>query len=211
MIRAERAHLRRVLYSILHFFLRLSFRILFQMEIIGEEYVPRDEAVIIVTNHTSYIDPVVMGIAAPQELNYIAKKELFRNVLFRWLIMSFRAFPLRRGIVDRYTLNRALALLTRKEPLLIFPGGTRSEAEAILPTKPGVGMIIYKSKVKAVPALMSGTNNILPRNAKFIHFHKLKVSFGKPLELDKFFQMPECKQTYELIAQEITSNLKALV
>ena len=202
--------MRRILYSILHFSLRLLFRVLFQMKIEGEEYVPRDEAIIILANHTSYIDPVVMGVAAPQELNYMAKKELFSNILFRWLIVSFKAFPLRRGTIDRASLDRALDILARKEPLLMFPEGTRNEGDAILPAKAGVGMIIYKSRAKAVPALIKGADTILPRNSKFIHFRSLKVRFGRPLELEKFFQMSECRQTYELIAQQVTSRLRSL-
>lgn len=207
MARGSKFYIRRILYSILHFFVRLSFRVLFQLEIKGEEYVPRDESVVILANHTSYIDPVVMGVATPQELNYMAKKELFKNILFRWLITTFRAFPLRRGTIDRESMSRALNILAQKEPLLIFAQGTRSAEGEVLPTKPGVGMIIYKSKAKAVPAIIRGSSKILPRNAKFIHIHKLRVHFGRPFEIERFFQMPECKETYELIADEVTKGL----
>jgi len=212
MVRGDRFHFRRVLYSIFLFFVRLFFRIMFRMEIKGEECVPRDESVVIVANHTSYIDPVVIGVASPQGLNYMAKKELFENILFRRLITLFKAFPLNRGAIDRRSLNMAFEILARKEPLLIFPAGTRNDRDdIILPAKAGIGMIIYKSKARVVPALIKGANNVLPRHAKFIHFRKLKVCFGKPLDLEKFFHMPERRETYELIAQEVTSNLKSLM
>jgi len=210
MAKNDIARIRQVLYAILHFFVRLCFRVLFRMRIVGEEYIPRNEPVIIVANHTSNIDPVVMGVAAPQELNYMAKEELFRNTIFRWLIVAFRAFPVHRGTVDRKAISKALEILSRCQPLLFFPEGTRGDGKNIRDAKPGTGLIIYKARAKVVPALIKGAEKIMPRNAKFIRFHKLEVYFGKPLDLEKFYEMADCRGTYELIATEITRSLRKL-
>lgn len=210
MIRGEKAHIRRVSFAILHFFLRIIRRVFFNMVVIGSGNIPRNEPLIFVANHNSNMDPVLMGFAYPREFRYMAKRELFRNVLFRWLIVFFGAFPLNRGAVDRTAIRLAISFLEKGEPVLFFPEGTRGDGTRIQEIKPGAGMIIRRAKVRVIPAVIKGSEKVMPKGSKIILPRRVTVRFGKPLELEKYFRMPECRQTYDLITAEVQSAMRAL-
>ena len=210
MARSELSHIRRVLFSVLHFFLKIFRRIYFNMDVIGRENIPRSGSFIFVANHNSNMDPVIMGIAVPRELRYMAKKELFRNVLFRRLIIFFGAFPLNRGGVDRTAIRRAMSFLEKGEPVLFFPEGTRGDGSRIQEIKPGTGMVIHAAKVRVVPAIIRGSEKVMPKRSKLILPRKITVRFGRPLDLEKYYKMPECRQTYDLITAEVGSAMREL-
>lgn len=210
VVRSERAHLRRVAFAVFHLFAKTVYKVLFSVKIIDEKLIPRNEALIFLSNHVSNMDPVIVGLAVPEELHYMAKKELFGNILFRWLIVAFRAFPIRRGAIDRKAQRRALEILDKGESLLTFPEGTRGNGIDIQPAKAGVGMLVYKAKKRVVPVLITGAEKVMPRGSRFFRLRHLEVKFGRPLQLEDYFKMPRERGTYELIAEEITRGLKAL-
>jgi len=210
MIRTEKAHIRRVSFTILHFFLRIIRRIYFNMDVIGSENIPRNEPLIFAANHNSNMDPVLMGLAYHREFRYMAKRELFRNVLFRWLIVFFGAFPLNRGTVDRTAIRLAISFLEKGEPVLFFPEGTRGDGSHIQEIKSGTGFIIYMAKVRVVPAVIRGSEKVMPKGSKMILPRKITVRFGRPPELEKYFKMPGCRQTYDLITAEVQSAMRSL-
>ena len=211
MHRSERWHVRRALFVVILFFIKPLVMMLFTMKVIGREHVPNDEAAILLSNHISNFDPVAVGIGvAPDELRYLAKEELFKNILFRWLIIFFGAFPIRRGSIDRGSLKITFDILSQKKQLLTFPEGTRGDGITINPAKPGIGMILYQSRVKAIPVFIKGSNNVLPRKAKFLYFRHLEVRYGEPLSLEKYFEMPAERKTYDLITEEVTRGMREL-
>ena len=210
MIRSEKSHIRRVSFAFLHFFLRIIRRIYFSMDVTGSENIPRDEPLIFVANHNSNMDPVLMGFAYHREFRYMAKRELFGNVLFRWLIVFFGAFPLNRGAVDRTAVRRVMSFLEKGEPVLFFPEGTRGDGSRIQEIKSGTGFIIHMAKVRVVPAVIRGSEKVMPKGSKMIQPRKITVRFGRPLELEKYYRMPGCRQTYDLITAEVQSAMQSL-
>src|SRR5262249_50624945 len=77
-------------------------------EVRGRENVPKMGAVIVASNHISFWDPLLVGTAAVREQHFLAKEELFRPPVFGWLIRSFNAIPIRRGVADLRGLTQAM-------------------------------------------------------------------------------------------------------
>jgi 1-acyl-sn-glycerol-3-phosphate acyltransferase len=116
----------------------------------------------------------------------MARESLFRYALFRWLIQSLNAFPLRREGVDLHALREALSRLERGELMLVFPEGTRTPDGHIRPLRRGVGLLARQAKVPVVPVVIDGAFEAWPRHRLWPRPGKIGVIFGEPLHGEEF-------------------------
>ncbi len=157
-------------------------RLFFRLEARGREHVPREGALLLVSNHVSVLDPPLVGGAAPRKLYFLAKEELFRIPIFGRLIHAVNARPVRRDGSDSRALKSTLRLLGEGKAILIFPEGTRGRGDGRLGEgKPGAGMLAVMSGAAVVPVYVSGTDRALPRGATLPRPAKVRVRFGPPL------------------------------
>lgn len=156
-------------------------RVLFRMEMKGRDNVPGHGSVIIVANHSSYLDPVLVGLANRREIYYMAKAELFSVPVLGWLIRQFNAFPVRRHVADRAAIRTSLDLLGAGEVVLLFPEGTRYHEEGLGPIQPGAGVIAEKAQCPIVPVTLIGTDRVMPAGARFPRLPKIRVVVGEAI------------------------------
>ncbi len=170
-----------ILYRVSRFLLIPLFRIIFRLEVKGSDNFPRAGGFILASNHVSYLDPIVLGVACPRQLNFMARHDLFTIPIFGAFIRSVGAFPLRRNSADIVSIKEALRRLRRAGGLVLFPEGRRSPKEVSQDAQPGIGFIAVKSQVPVVPAFIDGTQRALGRNARFIRPTRVRVYFGRPI------------------------------
>ena len=80
-------------YRIAYYLVRIAFFFYYRISFEGRENIPKGTAVIFASNHRSYLDPVLVSMAAPHPFNFIAKEPLFRNPIFGNFIRFMGAFP----------------------------------------------------------------------------------------------------------------------
>jgi 1-acyl-sn-glycerol-3-phosphate acyltransferase len=170
-----------VLYGILKPLAVLVMRLWFRLEVRGTEHVPAAGPVLLVANHSSLLDPALVGGAAPRRLCFMAKAELFRVPLFGRLIRALNARPVRREGASAQALREALDALRSGQALLVFPEGTRGDEGDIRPPKPGAGMLAVMSGATVVPVYVSGSGRALPRGRLVPRPAKVVVQFGPAL------------------------------
>lgn len=170
-----------MLYEILKPVAVLLMRLYFRLEARGTEHVPREGALLLVSNHSSVLDPPIVGAAAPRQLCFLAKAQLFDVPLFGRLIHALNARPVRREGSDARALKAALRVLEEGKALLVFPEGTRGPEGALREAKPGAGMLAVLSGAAVVPVLVTGSGRSLPRGAFVPRPRKVIVRFGPPL------------------------------
>lgn len=171
-----------MLYAVLKALTAALMRLLFRLEARGREHVPRAGPLLLVSNHVSVLDPPLIGGAAPRQLYFLAKEELFRIPLFGRLIHAVNARPVRRDGADSRALRSTLRLLGEGKAILIFPEGTRGRGDGRLgESKPGAGMLAVMSGAPVVPVYVSGSERALPRGAALPRPAKVRVTFGPPL------------------------------
>jgi len=156
--------------------------IFFSLRVFGRENVPGEGGVLIASNHQSFLDPILIGVGLKRQIHYMARRSLFKNILFRGLIKSLNAFPVKRKGTDVAALKKAIALLRRGEVVLLFPEGTRTRDGTIGPIEHGFGMIARRAGVPLVPAVIDGAFEAWPRTRRIFRFAAASVIFGKPLE-----------------------------
>ncbi|MEQ1834417.1 MAG: lysophospholipid acyltransferase family protein [Candidatus Eisenbacteria bacterium] len=144
-------------------------------EVRGRENVPSSGGLIVASNHCSYWDPVLVGVASVRELHYLAKEELFRPPVFGSLIRAFNSIPIRRGAVDMRGLHQAMEVLRAGHALIMFPEGTRSRDGELHEARPGIGMLAVATGARIVPVYVEHSNR--PRKW-MLRQVKLRVSIG---------------------------------
>ncbi|OIQ60702.1 1-acyl-sn-glycerol-3-phosphate acyltransferase [Moorella thermoacetica] len=167
---------RQVFYQFAKFVCYLFLRFICRWEVRGRENIPAGGPVVIVANHISYLDPVVVGVAFPRMVRFMAKEELFHIPLFKYIIRGLQAFPVRRGESDRAALKTALQILRQGQVLGIFPEGTRSPDGRLLPFQAGAAVLALKTGATLLPVAIKDTNRV------FRGGH-IRITFGRPLKI----------------------------
>lgn len=199
-----------MLYRVLKSLTLALMRLLFRVEALHPERVPAAGPLLLVANHSSLLDPPLVGGVCPRRLAFLAKAELFRIPLFGRLIHALGARPLRREGADPSALRTALRVLEGEGALLIFPEGTRGERDGGLrPAKAGAGMLAVLSGAAVVPVYVSGSGRAWPRGRRLPRPAKVRVAFGAPL---RFGAPPgtDRKRVYETASREMMAAIASL-
>ena len=155
----------------------------FDLKVYGLKHVPRRGGVLIVSNHQSYLDPVLLAAKLPRPLSFLSKSELFEIPGFNWLIRSLNAYPVRLGEGDIGAVRETIRRLQEGHALNVFPEGSRTEDGEIAPMQPGVGLIVRRAGVPVVPAVIDGSFEAWPKADKIFHPHPIRVQFGPVMDL----------------------------
>ena len=156
----------------------------FDLKVYNPQHVPRTGGVVVVANHQSYLDPVLLAVKIPRPFSFLAKSELFENPYFGWLIRSLNAFPVRQGAGDVGAVKETINRLQEGHALIVYPEGTRSLDGEIAPMQAGVGLIVRRAGVPIVPAVIEGSFDAWPpKRSKVFRAHPVRVMYGPPMDV----------------------------
>jgi len=158
----------------------------FKARRVGLRNVPVEGGALLVSNHQSFIDPVVVGIHIRREVHFMARDSLFTNAFFGRLIAAVNAFPVRRGSADLGAIKESLRLLKHGHLVLMFPEGTRTADGRVQPLLPGMFAIAKKAGVPIVPVLIEGVFKAWPRHQFLPVPGDVVVEYGAPIMPDEF-------------------------
>jgi 1-acyl-sn-glycerol-3-phosphate acyltransferase len=198
-----------VLYAVCKVVAVALMRLLFRVEGYGTEHIPAEGAVLIVANHSSVLDPPIVGGMCPRQLTFLAKAELFRIPGFGWLIRRLGAQALRREGADPSALRMAQRVLAEGKALLVFPEGTRGEEGFLREAKPGAALLAVQSGATVVPAYVHGTGRAWPRGRRLPRPVKVRVTFGAPLRFQRATGA-ERKAQYEAASRQMMTAIAEL-
>lgn len=189
--------------------LELFFRLYNRMSVHGKERIPLEGPVLVVCNHASDLDPLVMGGFSKRQFNYMAKDVLFRiPVIGRWC-RAVGAFPVKRGAADRRAMEMAIRLAEEGGAVLMFPEGTRSRDGKLQKAQPGAAMLAVRmGDVPIVPIRLDGTFAALPPGAKFPRPAKIRVHVGRAFRISELAGLPADKKAlYRALAEAIIKRI----
>jgi len=185
-------------YSFARGLLSVIFKIIFRMKIYGEENIPLQGRIIVCANHVSVLDPIVVAIAVPRNISFMAKKELFSNKILSFIIRKLGAFPVDREGADLSAVKRSLKILKNEQALGIFLEGGRIKEQDINNAKPGTAMMSIKGKSLVLPVYIDTDYKI---------FRDIKVNIGKPISLSEYYNEKLSVDEYKQISKEILKNI----
>jgi 1-acyl-sn-glycerol-3-phosphate acyltransferase len=161
---------------------QVHFAIYHCLKVVGRENLPTGGGCLIAANHTSHLDPPVLGTACFRRLKYVAKQELWESGFLKWYFKQIGVIPIKRGGGGgAEMLHTAAEAVKDGDVVVLFPEGTRSKTG--YPGKARTGVIVLAAMTGApvVPVRISGTYDCMPPKSKFILPGKIQVAFGKPI------------------------------
>jgi 1-acyl-sn-glycerol-3-phosphate acyltransferase len=198
-----------VLYALLKPIAVALMRLLFRLEGRGMEHVPLTGPVLLVANHSSFLDPPLVGGVAPRPLSFMAKAELFKVPGLGALIRRLNARPVRREGSDAGALRTALRILQDGGALLMFPEGTRGPEGSLRPPMPGAAMLAVLSGAAVVPVYVRGSGRAWPRGQTLPRPAKVVVRFGAPQVFGRR-DAEGRKIDYEAVSRELMAMIGRL-
>jgi CMP/dCMP kinase len=197
------------LYSVCKLIAVAIMRTMFGLEARGAHHVPMTGPVLLVSNHSSVLDPPLVGGAAPRHLTFLAKAELFDVPLFGRLIHGLNARPVRREGADAAALRLALRVLEGNGAVLVFPEGTRGAEGTLREPKPGAALLAVLSGAQVVPVYVRGSGRAWPRGRSLPRPAKVVVTFGPPLRFERVAGAGK-KEYYDAISREMMAAIARL-
>jgi 1-acyl-sn-glycerol-3-phosphate acyltransferase len=194
---AQRSLPQRLWYDALRVVCRLAAILVFRIRCRERQLVPSAGGGLVMSNHQSHLDPVLVGLATDRRLNYLARDTLFRFAPFRWLINSLDAIPLDREGLGLGGLKETLKRLKRGELVLIFPEGTRTRDGEVGTLKPGFCALARRAGVPLLPVGIDGAFDAWPRSQLLPGPAVIHIQFGEPLGPDDIAKLDD----RELVAE----------
>jgi 1-acyl-sn-glycerol-3-phosphate acyltransferase len=178
----ERGIIRhRAFYWLMTRLMRLVVWTFGRYEVAGNERVPTDGPLIVVSNHLNNADPPLLGAAIPRRIHFMAKQELFDS-RFGWAMRWFGAFPVRRFEADLAALRAAQGILKEGEAIGMFPEGHRSRTGGMGPPHPGTALIALRTGAPLLPVGITGTERIRTPLV-LLQQPRIRVVIGEPFTL----------------------------
>jgi 1-acyl-sn-glycerol-3-phosphate acyltransferase len=163
-------------------------RVLWRAKISGPLPVDEGEGAVIICNHTSGIDPMVIQLCTDRVVHWMVAREYYRMPLASYAFRSVTSIPVNRGGIDTAATKMAIRLAQEGGLVGLFPEGRVNTTDALLlPGRPGAALIALKAKVKVIPCFVQGLPYDGTALGSFFMAGKARVTVGKPIDLAPYF------------------------
>ncbi len=164
-----------LLYRLAYVVVRGALRLYLRFRVEGLDNVP-DEAALIVANHPSGLDPVVVAAALPRRALFVAGAEFLTIPFIGWVMRAYGVIPVRRDQINPAVVKDALRALEAGALVVIFPEGRISPEGG--PLRAGAGLVAARAGVPIVPAAVVGAAQALPLGRYVPRPGRVSVIFG---------------------------------
>jgi len=171
-----------VLYHAVRTPVRWAFRLLTDLRVEGLHHVPSGGPFLLLPNHQSILDPLLIQSICPRKIHSMTKSTQFTQPAFRVVLAGLGAFPVRRYRVDPQTVRVLLRLLDEGQGVCVYPEGERSWDGALQPFRRGTLRVALRAGVPIIPVGISGTYDLMPRWLKRPRpGAPVSLRFGEPM------------------------------
>jgi 1-acyl-sn-glycerol-3-phosphate acyltransferase len=195
---------------------RCLFATYFRWRVFHPERVPANGPVILASNHATFLDPPLVGSGVTRDINYMARKSLFRYPGVGWILRTVNAVPVDRDGGGAAGLKAILDRLRAGGGIVLFPEGTRTKDGNLQPARSGIGLVVAKSEAPVVPVRVFGTFDAKWKRIKLLRPPRLAIKYGRPMQFERLrAEAKDCpkarlKEIYQEIADEIMAEIARL-
>jgi 1-acyl-sn-glycerol-3-phosphate acyltransferase len=160
-------------------------RLYHRLEVIGKWQLPESGPAILVSNHISGLDPLLIQSVSPRIVVWLMAREYYEVKATKWVFRLAESIPVERTGRDLASTRAAMRALEAGRILGIFPEGKIEPSVELLPFQTGVALMAIKTGVPVYPAYLDGTARHKSMIQAMIIPNRLKLSFGPPVEFDR--------------------------
>jgi 1-acyl-sn-glycerol-3-phosphate acyltransferase len=155
-----------------------------QMRVLSPPRLPRQGAAILVSNHISALDPMLIQAACSRLVIWMMAREYYEIKSIGWVFRMVQAIPVDRSGRDMAATRAALRALHSGRVVGIFPEGKIETDDNLLPFQTGVAMLAIKTGVPVFPVYLDGTQRGKDMVSGIIHANRVRIAFGPAVQFD---------------------------
>ena len=159
--------------------LRIIFKLLLRFRVTGIENVPASGRLIVIMNHISFLDPILVTATLPRDIAIMSKIENLEMPVLGKIIQWYGSFPVRRGELDLGAVRMSLEVLESECALLLAPEGTRSKNAKLQPAYDGMALVATRAGAPVLPVAISGAEDFAS-NLKGLRRTPVTLAIGEP-------------------------------
>jgi hypothetical protein len=133
---------------------------IYRVRTAGTERIPHDGPAVIVSNHVSFVDALVLMGMSPRPIRFVMDASIFRIPVLSWLFRQVKAIPIASAKVDPGMMERAFERVSQElregNLVCIFPEGRITDNGELYPFRPGITRILERDPVPVVPVALQG-------------------------------------------------------
>jgi len=183
----------------------------------GREHIPADGLLIVASNHLSFIDSIVIPLAVPRKVVFLAKAEYWEGRSpaawpRRLFFAAFEAVPVQRAQAEdaQASLDLARGVIERGDAFGIYPEGTRSRDGRLYRGRTGVGWLAMATGATVLPVGVIGTDRVQPIGATVPRpGRRITIRFGEPVLPSSYDKLAPGRARREL-TDEVMERIAAL-
>ncbi len=198
----EKKYRRSRFYELVRVLVTILFHTLSPVRCHHTERLPKEGPYLLISNHFSNMDPLIMGYPVKKEqLIFLGKKELMHNRLMAAIARTVSMIPIARGQADMEAMRACMRVLKEGRILGIFPEGTRHHEGIMEEIMDGFALIALRSGVPLVPMLIS---------RKWRLFSVVHVVIGEPVEYQDLRESGVNKDNCAKLIERIRASYSAM-
>ncbi len=201
----------RVFYAAVRRIARPIIKALFSVRVEGIENIPKKGPAVILSNHSSFFDSIILGVLPKRYIWYMTKSSQYKSDFLRWFLKFAKSFPVRRYTTDVLAVRNAIRVVQQGHILGIFPEGERSWDGSLLPFKQGTIRLILALGHPVIPVGISGSYGIMPRWTSKIKRAPVTIRIGAPLYLGHIPIPKHTKDIIRKVSDEVRSRIISLI
>ncbi|WP_066041524.1 lysophospholipid acyltransferase family protein [Herbiconiux solani] len=187
-------------------------KVVYRPTVIGRELIPRTGPVLFASNHLSFMDSVVITVIAPRDVRFLAKAEYFTGTgakgrASKAFFEAIGAIPVDRESTTaaQDSLESGREVLEEGGAFAIYPEGTRSRDGRLYKGRTGVAWLGLTTGCPIVPVALTGTEELLPGDARVPRVRPVTVQFGEPIDSTTFGDAASARSRRRLTDEVMTA------
>ena len=182
-------------------------KLCFRMKVRGAKYLDTDGGGLLLANHQSFLDPILLGIGLGRSVSFLAREDLFRVFLLGWICKKCHTLPIDPEAGSVASLRLSVNRIKAGGIVGVFPEGSRTLDGKMDVFKPGFIALLRRTHCPVFPVGIAGAFEVMPRGRILPRFGTIRVVYGEPIsdaELQPFLVKGQEQQLVDLIEQRIT-------
>jgi 1-acyl-sn-glycerol-3-phosphate acyltransferase len=166
----------------------------------GVERIPTAGGGLLLTNHQSFLDPLLVGLPLRRPVSFLARDTLFKIPVIGWILRHTYVMPLRRETGGAAGIRETLRRIDQGFLVGIFPEGTRSVDGSLGTFKPGFAALVRRTSLPIYPVGIAGAHRALGKGSLFMKPCRVCVVFGDPFPAKVIAELKQRGRETELVA-----------